>query len=218
MPTVRCSVVLCLLLSWAAPAQAQPPPRDVRLLTTHFQPPGVDVPVDLTPVARRLDAVLSDALLDFGLRPLDSTPAEPRDEDTLVALARESWVVAPELSLAGSQLRVRLSVVPQASQVLLVRAQSVEPAQLEVRSLSLLRELLEPRALTSGEGLPGTGSGPSGSEEAAEVALPAARRRSIPRRWAATWAIPCSAPPARMTRGSPLHSLHWAPASGWARR
>ncbi|MEY2929667.1 MAG: hypothetical protein RL033_416, partial [Pseudomonadota bacterium] len=173
-------VTLGLVLSWAAPAHAQPP-RDVRLLSTHFQPPGADVPVDLAPVARRLDAALSDALLDFGLRPLDSAPAEPHDEEALVALARESWVVVPELSLSGSQLRVRLSVLPQASQVLLVRVQTVEPAQLEVRSLGLLRELLEQRALSSAEGLPGAGSVPSEQEETPELALPAARRRSTGR-------------------------------------
>jgi hypothetical protein len=185
---LRQAVVFCLLgpatlglvLSWAAPAHAQPP-RDVRLLSTHFQPPGAGVPVDLAPVARRLDAALSDALLDFGLRPLDSAPAEPHDEEALVALARESWVVAPELSLSGSQLRVRLSVLPQGSQVLLVRVQTVEPAQLEVRSLGLLRELLEQRARSSAEGSSAEGSsaeGLPGQEATPELALPAARRRS----------------------------------------
>ncbi len=189
MPDVRRSLLSCLLalaasgvaLGWAAPAPAQP--RDVRLLPTYFPPPGEDMPVDLAPVARRLDTVLSDALLDFGLRPVDgSQPAsEPRAEELLVSLARESWVVAPELTLAGSQLRVRLSLVPRGAEVLLVRVQTVEPAQLEVRSLRLLRELLEPRAGLAGdaEGLPLEGV--AQGHEAAELPPPAQRRRSTGR-------------------------------------
>ena len=111
--SIRCWLAACSLAFWAVPALAQP--RDVRLLPTYFQPPGESVPVDLAPAARRLDSVLSDALLDFGLRPLDGSLAasEPRDEEALVALAHDSWVVAPELALAGSQLRVRLWVVPR---------------------------------------------------------------------------------------------------------
>ena len=182
--SIRCWLAACSLAFWAVPALAQP--RDVRLLPTYFQPPGESVPVDLAPAARRLDSVLSDALLDFGLRPLDGSLAgsEPRDEEALVALAHDSWVVAPELALAGSQLRVRLWVVPRGSEVLLVRVQSVEPAQLEVRSLRLLRELLQPHAGLPGEALPGEGLAANGAvtgPEAAELPPPSARRRSTGR-------------------------------------
>lgn len=193
MPVVRRSIRCWLLpwslacslgLGWAVPALAQP--RDVRLLPTHFQPPGESVPVDLAPVARRLDTVLSDALLDFGLRPVDGSlsATEPRAEEALVTLARDSWVVAPELTLAGGQLRVRLSVVPRGSDVLLVRAQSIEPSQLEVRSLGLLRELLQPRAGLPAEGLPGDGLAGDGEAPASvepELAPPRSRRRSTGR-------------------------------------
>jgi hypothetical protein len=103
-------------------------------------------PVDLAPAAQQLDVVLRDALLDFGLQPLEATAqAARRDELALVELARERWVVAPELALEGGALRLRLVAVAPGSSVLWVRVQAFEPAQLEVRSVRLLRELIEPQ-------------------------------------------------------------------------
>ncbi|MEO8183047.1 MAG: hypothetical protein ABI895_29795 [Deltaproteobacteria bacterium] len=140
---------LCLVLTWAVPVLAGP--RDVRLLPTELGPPrdgaGPAARVDLAPSARRLDAALRDALLDFGLTPLEPLPDLPaRDEEALVELAQGGWVVSPELSLEGSELRLRLRVVAQASAIVLARAQRLDSAQLEVRSLGMLRELLEQSA------------------------------------------------------------------------
>jgi hypothetical protein len=153
---------LCLVLIWAAPVFAGP--RDVRLLPTELGAPrgGAQVDlapaarVDLAPAARRLDAALRDAVLDFGLTPLEPLPDVPaRDEEALVELAQGSWVVSPELGLEGSQLRLRLRVVAAASAIVLARAQRVDSGQLEVRSLGMLRELLEqPAALPRDAALP----------------------------------------------------------------
>ncbi|HVZ35982.1 MAG TPA: hypothetical protein VG963_26325, partial [Polyangiaceae bacterium] len=127
----------------ASPAFAGP--GDVRILPPQLEPVPSDAPVDLGPLAQRLAALLSDAMLDYGLRPLE---AEPRtgllDEHALTALATDSWVVQPELGLRGSDLSLRLVVVPRGSSVLLVRVQQFAPNELDVRSLSMLRELVEP--------------------------------------------------------------------------
>ena len=154
--------VFCLVSGWAPSALAGP--RDVRLLPPvlaaapeappevrdgppragALQPAPPPVPANLEPIARRLEAALHDALLDYGLSPLAALPdPAARDEEGLVALARDCWVVSPELSVQGKDVRVRLSVLAQGSRVVLVRAQSVEPERIEVRSLGMLRELLE---------------------------------------------------------------------------
>jgi hypothetical protein len=136
------SAALCLVLTWGAPVWAGP--RDVRLLPTELAPAGDGPPAELAPVAQRLEGALRDALLDFGLTPLEPLPqAAARDEEALVELARGSWVVAPELGREGGELRLRLRVVAPASTIVLVRAQRLDSAQLEVRSLGMLRELLE---------------------------------------------------------------------------
>ncbi|HEU4583029.1 MAG TPA: hypothetical protein VFS67_32440 [Polyangiaceae bacterium] len=171
--------VFCLVSSWAGSALADP--RDVRLLPPALAPaheplrpapgragalqPTPPMPPDLELSARRLEAVLHDALLDYGLSPLAALPSPAaRDEESLVALARDCWVVSPELSAQGNELRLRLSVVAQGSSIVLVRAQSVDPEQLEVRSLGMLRELLEQPASLLREA-------PAASEREPEPAL-----------------------------------------------
>jgi len=152
---------LCLVLTWAGPVFAAP--RDVQLLPTEILPSqqGAQAElapvagVDLVPVARRLEGALRDALLDFGLTPLEPLPDAPRrDEEALVELAQRSWVVSPELGLEGSELRLRLRVVAQSSAIVLARVQRLDSAQLEVRSLGMLRELLEQPAALPREAAP----------------------------------------------------------------
>jgi hypothetical protein len=130
---------------WAAQARAEDV-RNVWVLPTRIQTVENTTPVDLQPLAHRLDAVLLEAVRDFGMTPLlGPAPivAEP-DESALTELARAASVVAPELGLHGAELELRLVLVPRASNVLLVRAQRIDAAEAEVRSLGMLRELLEP--------------------------------------------------------------------------
>jgi hypothetical protein len=183
--------VFCLVSSWAGSALAGP--RDVRLLPPVLAPaeeasPAAParagalqsaplVPPNLEPIGRRLEAVLHDALLDYGLSPLAALPSPAaRDEEGLVELARDCWVVSPELSAQGNDVRLRLSVVAQGSSIVLVRAQSVDPEQLEVRSLGMLRELLEQPASLPREA-------PAAGEREADSAssLPAQPARSTGR-------------------------------------
>ena len=134
---------LALVLSIALPAHAGP--RDALVLPAQIDPAARAVPVDLDPLARRLDAVMREAVQDFGFTPLaPAAELADTDEQTLIELARDAWVVLPRLGVRGSALSLRLVVVPQASNVALVRAQQLDPEAVEVRSLGMLRELLEP--------------------------------------------------------------------------
>jgi hypothetical protein len=147
-----------------------------------LQPAPAPVPPDLEPVARRLEAVLHDALLDYGLSPLAALPnPASRDEEGLVALARDCWVVAPELAVQGHDVRLRLSVVAQGSSIVLVRAQRVDPAQLEVRSLGMLRELLEQPASLPREAPPGAEREGAEREAESPFSLPVQPARSTGR-------------------------------------
>lgn len=145
------SAALALVSTCAVPALAGP--RDVWLLPTRAEAPSA--PVDLEAVARRLDVVLGEAVQDFGFTLLEraTLPSEP-DETALTGLASSAWVVESRVALSGDALVVRLVVVPYASQVLLVRAQRLEPGEVEVRTLGMLRELIEPATSRSGTHCP----------------------------------------------------------------
>jgi hypothetical protein len=131
------------ILALAAPARAADD-RDVWVLATHTRA-AAGAPVDLAPIARRLDVVLQEAVRDFGLTPRLGEPSiVARDEASLTELAREASVLSPELGLDGAGLELRLTMVARASRVLLVRVQRIEPSEVEVKSLGMLRELLEP--------------------------------------------------------------------------
>lgn len=157
--TLLVGLALALTCAFAARAQEA---RDVWVLPTSVPdvPPGT--PVDLVPLAQRLDAVLEEAVRDFGMTPLlGPPPLSQRDETALTELARQASVLSPELALRGSDVELRLVMVPRSSSVLLVRSQRVEPADVEVRSLGMLRELLEPSVGRAGADCPPATLAPS---------------------------------------------------------
>jgi hypothetical protein len=118
--------------------------NDVWVLPTRVQLTA-QTPVDLEPIARRLDTVLQEAVRDFGMTPLlGQPPVAGRDEPALTELARSASVLSPELGLRGTELELRLVMVPRASEVLLVRTERLPSRDVEVKSLGMLRELLEP--------------------------------------------------------------------------
>lgn len=97
--------------------------------------------------AHQLDVVLGEAAQDLGLT-LDVSGGRPvgpeqLSEAGLVAFAQESWVISPRIEAAGSQLRVRVVAVPPGSQVLLSRSLEVDPEELEVRTMVMLRDLVQ---------------------------------------------------------------------------
>jgi hypothetical protein len=162
---------LAVPLGWSRPASAGP--HDVWLLPTELGALPPSTPVDLAPLGQRLDAVLREAVQDFGFSPLASGGGvAAQDEQALTELARDAWVVRPRLGLRGEAVELRLTVVPRASQVLLVRTQNVTLPELEVRSLGMLRELLEPSTrLAQMRNCPE----PTGSELSDEATLPSVR-------------------------------------------
>jgi hypothetical protein len=133
---------LVVLVALTAPAHADE--RDVWVLSTQARP-AAGAPVELGTIARRLDAVLQEAVRDFGMTPLlGDSKVVGRDEAALTQLALDASVLAPEIGLVGAELELRLTMVPRASRVLLVRVQRIEPGEVEVKSLGMLRELLQP--------------------------------------------------------------------------
>jgi hypothetical protein len=138
-------VGLALALARVSPAHAEEL-QDVWVLPTRLAEPTEATPAaDLTPIARRLDAVLQEAVRDFGMTPLlGQARVSDREDTALTVLARTASVLSPELGLHGTDLELRLVMVPRGSEVLLVRVQRFDAADVEVRSLGMLRELLEP--------------------------------------------------------------------------
>lgn len=109
--------------------------------------------------AQELDATLRDAAQDLGLT-LDVTdpgpaPGRTRDADILArasapgALGADAatWVVSPRLEHAGGeQFVLRILAVPPKGRELRVRVENVKGADVAVRGLVMLRDLLSPQA------------------------------------------------------------------------
>jgi hypothetical protein len=95
---------------------------------------------------RRLDMTLREAVQDLGLtldvseRPSARTP--DLNEDALVERARESWVISPRLEPIEGKMRLRIVGVAPGSKVLLVRTQELEPRELELRAMVMMRDLV----------------------------------------------------------------------------
>jgi hypothetical protein len=119
--------------------------------------------------ARRLDAALGEAAQDLGLTIDVSGRAgfSERDlaEEALVERAADTWVVSPRLELQGSKLRVQIMAVAPRSNVILVRVQELEPRELPLRAMVMLRDVVQ-----TGRGAP---------QEAASRAAPAADERAV---------------------------------------
>ncbi len=139
-----------VLLPTVVPAPA--PPGQFAELT---QPePGDETA--LSKWARELDAVLHEAAQDLGLS-LDVSErlqanARELTEDALVARAAERWVVSPRLEVSGRRFRVRLVAVAPGSRVVLVRSMELEPREVSIRAMVMLRDLVQ-AGRGSGDGL-----------------------------------------------------------------
>jgi hypothetical protein len=117
---------------------------------------------DLAIRAQELDVTLHDAVEDLGysLDVADPGPAQGhmRDEDLIERAARSgsrgnlasgTWVVSPRIEkLTGGSYMVRIVAVPPKGRQLRVRVESVTAAELPVRGLVMLRDLLAPTAAT----------------------------------------------------------------------
>lgn len=152
------TLALCLSLAgWVGTARAEQ--DDVVLLPTVI--PVVSSPTELPELrrpdaedasalarwARQLDAIVTEAIQDLGLRldVSDRTTPTPRTltEDALVARAESSWVISPRLALDGDKLRLHIVAVAPGSKVLLVRTQEVAPREVAVRALVMTRDVVQ---------------------------------------------------------------------------
>jgi len=101
---------------------------------------------DVLRLTRRLDMTLREAVQDLGLtldvseRP--SARAPDLTEEALVERARESWVISPRLEVIEGKIRLRIVGVAPGSKVLLVRTQEIEPREVELRSMVMMRDLV----------------------------------------------------------------------------
>ncbi|MCA9593456.1 MAG: hypothetical protein KC776_09105 [Myxococcales bacterium] len=109
--------------------------------------PDPSAPGSLSRWTRRLDAVLHEAAQDLGLtldvsERLDVSPGSLK-EDALVERAADRWVVSPRLTFDGGKVRIRLVAVAPGSNVVLVRSQEVEPRQVTIRAMVMLRDIVQ---------------------------------------------------------------------------
>ena len=105
--------------------------------------------------ARQLDVVMGEAAQDLGLT-LDvsegrSLTRQDLTDEGLVERARQSWVISPRIERVGDQLRVRVVAVAPGSSVLLTRTLEVEPAELELRAMVMLRDVVQAGRPGNGE-------------------------------------------------------------------
>jgi hypothetical protein len=127
----------CLALG-TAQAAARPGARDVTLFPT-----AVAGDATLEARADELDAILREGVQDLGLDlDIDALPHETATESRLLAHARSGWAFAPSLARQNGLLVLRIVGVAPRSAVLLTRVQAVIPAELEVKSLVMLRDLV----------------------------------------------------------------------------
>lgn len=101
------------------------------------------------PRAQELDATLRDGAQDLGftLEIGDRGPVSgrTRDTDILEAAGRGAWVVSPRIEHAtGDNFIVRMVVVPPNGRELRVRVETIKGADVSVRGLVMLRDLLSP--------------------------------------------------------------------------
>lgn len=150
-----CAAALALTFStgaaWAGPDDAVLLPSVVPTVDAAgvpgFRRPDARLERALGYWATQLDVVLGEAVQDLGLT-LDVSEGRTRgstnlSEPELVERAKESWIISPRIEGLGDQLRIRIVAVAPGSAVLLVRVQDVEPEELEVRAMVMLRDLVQ---------------------------------------------------------------------------
>jgi hypothetical protein len=101
--------------------------------------------------AQKLDVLLSDAIQDLGLT-LDLSERSTQEvreltDVELVARATKTgrWVIYPSIDARGSDMVVRLAAVAPGTKTVVVRAEAVKPADLPVRTVVMLRDVVAKR-------------------------------------------------------------------------
>jgi hypothetical protein len=101
--------------------------------------------------AQKLDVLLGDAIQDLGLtlglsERSTQEAGEVTDVELLARAAKTGrWVIYPSIDPRGSELVVRLAGVAPGTKTVIVRAESVKPADLAVRAVVMLRDVVSKR-------------------------------------------------------------------------
>ncbi|HYO97692.1 MAG TPA: hypothetical protein VER33_24455 [Polyangiaceae bacterium] len=145
---LACGALAALALGCLFSVEASAAPGDVVLQRTQTAvvDPEAEPDTEAIALAQRVDALLHEAVQDLGLSvDVSERPALDRDvsEAALLERAAEHWVFAPSLERAGGQLVLRIAAVPPASSIIYVRTQSVDPEELDMRVVLMLRDLVE---------------------------------------------------------------------------
>ncbi len=133
-------------------ASAEPSRRTATLFATKIAGDTGKTSADgaeLVPLAGQLDALLADAAQDLGLvLDLDQRGAAPEDEAELVALASSlgGTLIVPSLRARDGDLELRLVLAEASSPELRVRIERVSRADLAVRGVVMLRDLVTARS------------------------------------------------------------------------
>ncbi len=116
-------------------------------VTTSGERPTRETHPRLFRFTRRVDILLAEAVqdMDLSLSVAESPQLRAGEltEDKLLTLATDVWVLLPELSVEAGQLRLRLSVVAPQGKVVMVRSERFTPLDLEVRSMVMVRDLIQ---------------------------------------------------------------------------
>jgi hypothetical protein len=107
--------------------------------------------------AQKLDVLLGDAIQDLGLT-LDLSERSTQEigeltDIELVARAAKGnrWVIYPSIDARGSELVVRIAAVAPSTKTVIVRVEPVKPADLPVRAVVMLRDVVSKRWASSAE-------------------------------------------------------------------
>ncbi|MDI1444894.1 hypothetical protein [Polyangium sp. 6x1] len=134
----------------ATSASAEPARTSAVLFPTKIKrrpgPPGeAGEGTELAPIAGQLDALLADAAQDLGLvLDLDQRHAAPDDEAELVALAGSlgSTLIVPSVRAKDGEIELRIVLAEASSPELRVRIERASQADLAVRAVVMLRDLV----------------------------------------------------------------------------
>lgn len=155
--------VVAVALSCSSSAAAAP--GDLLLFPTQVAAPE-RLQANAGEQAQRLDQVLEDAAPDLELTLVRQAPSlEPDElsEESLPGLARTAWVVVPALTLDAQGIKLKLTAVAPGSRVLLTRVQRFQAAELEMKAVVMLQELVQTGREHEGPGAASAQTAPTSS-------------------------------------------------------
>jgi hypothetical protein len=130
--------------------------------------PAPDTERDLAAWGRELDGVVVDAAQDLGLSvDVSGKTVEAPTDRTLVEQAASDWVFSPRIAMDRGLVVVRIVAVAPGSKVVLSRTETTKPADLDVKAVLMMRDLVGAATRPSPTAASETAAAPSGVVHAA---------------------------------------------------